>query len=249
MRNKYLFCLLLLVGLLCGCNRDLDLFDDNGYVSVVLEQNDEGFSEYSYTFQYLPESTKEAEVLIPVSLAGRTSGEDRNFSIKVVDSLTTAKENIHYQLDVQNNMIQADAFEGNIYVKLLKTPDMSDVSYTLALEIVENDNFKCGANKLVVITFSNRLEKPEWWYTNSKANIGYYTQRKLALWFEFWGITDGSDPWEDYKEIKWGKEVWDVNRATADKEMFKIWLGEKPEEEVTDENGDLVILTLYRLER
>lgn len=248
MRNKYLYGLLL-IGLLCGCNHDLDLFDDNRYLSVDLEQNGEGFSEYSYTFQYLPASTTEAEITIPVSLAGRLSTEAENFSVRVVDSLTTAQENVHYQMDPQKNVIPANNFDGSIYVKLLKTPDMSEQSYTLALEIVENENFKYGVNKLVVITFSNRLEKPEWWYTNSKVNIGYYTQRKLALWFEFWGITDGSDPWADYQEEKWGMIIWDSNRATADKEMFKIWLSEKPIEEVTDEYGDLVILTLYRLEK
>lgn len=124
---------------------------------------------------------------------------------------------------------------------------MSDVSYTLGVEITSNDNFKYGSNRLVVITFSNRLEKPEWWYTDTKANIGYYTQRKLALWFEFWNINDGSDPWSDYKEWKYNMWVWDRYKTATDKEMFKAWLNEKPQEYVTDEYGDLVILTLYRL--
>lgn len=248
MKNKILiYCLTLCLAY--GCNQDLDLFDDHNYVSIDLEKNAEGFSEYSYTFQYLPVDTEEAEISIPVSLAGRKSVENRNFSVRIVDSLTTAVAGTHYRLDTTRNIIPEDSFKGDIYVKLLKTEDMSEISYTLGLEIVSNDHLKYGDNRMVVITFSNRLERPEWWYTNAQANIGYYTQRKLALWFEFWEITDGSDPWKDYKEWKYGMWIFDRYKTAADKEMFKAWLNKKPTEYVTDEYGDLVILTLYRLER
>ena len=248
MKNK-----ILLYGLsLClayGCTQELDLFDSHNYVSIALDKNNKGISEYSYTFQYLPTDTKETEIAIPVSLAGRTTEENLNFSIRVVDTLTTAIAGAHYQLDTNRNIISAHSFKGEIYIKLLKTKDMSDISYTLGLEIVNNKHFRYGDNRIVIITFSNRLEKPEWWYTDPQSNIGYYTQRKLALWFECWGITDGSDPWEDYKEWKYNKWIFDKFKTAADKEIFKVWLNEKPKEYVTDEFGDLVILTLYRLEK
>lgn len=248
MKNNFLIYGLSLC-LAYGCTQELELFDAHNYVSIALEKNNEGFSEYSYTFQYLPIDAREAEISIPVTMAGRMPEEARNFSIRVVDSLTTASAETHYLLDTSRNVISANGFKGEIYVKLLKTMEMSDTSYTLGLEIVNNDYFKYGANRVVVITFSNRLEKPDWWYTDILSNIGYYTQRKLALWFEFWNITDGSDPWEDCKEWKYGRWVFDKFRTTADKEMFKAWLNEKPKDYVTDEYGDLVILTLYRLEK
>lgn len=248
MKNKLLLYSLVLC-LTIGCSQELELFDENRYVSLELEKNKKGFAEYSYTFQYLTAESKEVEISVPVTLAGRISDKTQNFSIRVVDSLTTAVAGTHYSLDSTRNIIPAHSSKGHIYAKLKKTEDMSDVSYTLGLEITGNDNFKHGSNRLVVITFSNRLEKPEWWYTDAKANIGYYTQRKLALWFEFWKINDGSDPWIDCKEWKYGRWIWDRYRTATDKEMFKAWLSEKPQEYVTDEYGDLIILTLYRLEK
>lgn len=248
MKNKLLLYSLVLC-LTTGCTQDLQLFEENRYVSLDLEKNKKGFAEYSYTFQYLPAESEETEISVPVTLAGRIPDETQNFSIRVVDSLTTATQGTHYSLDSTRNIIPAHSSKGQIYVKLKKTEDMSDISYTIGLEITDNENFSYGTNRLVVITFSNRLEKPEWWYTDAKANIGYYTQRKLALWFEFWKITDGSDPWEDYKEWKYNRWIWDRDRAAADKEMFEAWLNEKPKEYVTDEYGDLVILTLNRLEK
>ena len=248
MKNKW-FILAIFAGLGVGCTQDLPLFDENAYVSINLETNDEGFAEYSYTFQYLAPDVQETEVRIPVSLAGRTSDVTENFRIRIIDSVTTATAGIHYQLDSLQNIIKPNSYEGNIYIKLLKTVEMNDTSYTLGLEIIDNQYYKHGPNNKVILTFSNRLEKPEWWYTDRSTNIGYYTQRKLALWLEFWGITDGSDPWENIKEWKYNRWIYDRYRASADKEMFKAWLNEKPEEEVTDEYGDLVILTLYRLER
>lgn len=248
MKSKWI-ALTILAGLLIGCTQDLSLFDENAYVSINLETNDEGFAEYSYTFQYLAPDIQEAEIHIPVTLAGRPSHLAENFSVHVIDSLTSAIAGTHYQLDTSLNVIEPNSFDGSIYIKLLKTAEMNDTSYTLGLEIVNNSYYKYGPNNKVVITFSNKLEKPEWWYTDPTANIGYYTQRKLALWFEFWEITDGSDPWETIKEWKYNRWIYDRDRAAADKEMFKAWLNEKPEEEVTDEYGDLVILTLYRLER
>lgn len=248
MKNKLLlYCLI--ICLITGCTQELQLFEENKYVSLDLEKNKKGVAEYSYTFQYLPAESKETEISIPVTLAGKIPDETQNFSIRVVDSLTTAVAGTHYTLDSTRNIIPAHSSKGQIYVKLLKTDDMSDISYTLGLEIICNENFKYGTTRVVVITFSNRLEKPEWWYTDARANIGYYTQRKLALWFEFWKITDGSDPWEDYKEWKYNRWIWDRDRAAADKEMFEAWLIRKPQEYVTDEHGDLVVLTLNRLER
>lgn len=236
-----------------GCTDEIDLFVGDNFLSIeVPREKSDTISNFSYTFKYISQEIMEKDIEIPVSLAGRANGETRPFVVRIIDSLTTATEGIHFQLDLEKNVIPANEYSGVIPIKLLKTPEMSEISYTLGLELVSNDYFKFGDNKNVVITFSNKIEKPTWWYTQPTANIGYYTERKLALWYEYWEITDGSDPWGEppyIRVISPTMSVPDKAYCGPSKELFKAWLNDREDAPVYDEYGDLVILTLYRLKR
>lgn len=251
MVNK-LFMYVAFLSLMIGCNTDeIDVFDSNNYLSFNLPKSKENRSEFVYTFKYIDPSATEKEIALPVTFAGRTDAVDRKFTLKVVDSLTTAVEGVHYKIDFSRNIVPANSYDGHFYVNLLKTDDMEDQSYTLGLEIENDENFKFGDSKTLLVTFSDKIEKPVWWYINKRANIGYYTERKLALWYEFWGITDGTDPWgvAPYGKLSNGKWVPDTNVCAQSRELFKAWLEHHEGAPVVDEYGDIVVLTLYRLER
>lgn len=238
------------VAAISGCTEEIKMFDNNYYLSIDLgKTEDKEFSEYSYTFKYQDPDLKETEIAIPVIYAGRLQTEDKTFTVKVVDSLTTAVEGIHYQLLNDKNSIAANQYQGKLNVKLMKTEEMIQKSYTLGLVIENDDNFKYGDNRLVVITFSDKIEKPEWWYTLSTGHIGYYTERKLVLWYEYWGITDGSNPWggPPYYTFRGGRWLPDKAACLTSKEMFKAWLNKREDAPVRDENNDLIIFTLDRL--
>lgn len=247
-----LFIYVAFLSLMIGCTDEIDHFDNNNYLSINLPKSKEtNRSEFAYTFKYQSESATEKEIAFPVTFAGRTYSEDKKFTLKLVESLTTAVDGVHYKVDFSRNIIPANSFDGNIYIKFMKTADMTDKSYTLGLEIVSDENFKFGDSKTLFVTFSNKMEKPAWWYVHSKANIGYYTERKLSLWYEFWEITDGTDPWAEPPYIRQSGNKWVPNPdvCAQSRELFKAWLEHHADAPLVDEYGDLVVLTLYRLQR
>ncbi len=249
---KKLIYICLIVFLAAGCNQEEIMnFTDRDYLSVDAAMEGD-FPQYTFTFMFEDNEVTEKSVQIPVVVTGRTSETDRKFTVRVVDTLTTAIEGTHYlQLDQSQNIVKADTVRGSISVTVKKTADLKDEAKTLGLEIVDDNSFLQGPKPIVVFKFSNRIEKPNWWYPGPwyYPNIGYFTEVKARLWFEFWGITDGTDPWSK-KPSPFYTESGYINyiNREASVEEFKVWLRKHKDAPLYDEDGNLVLETIGILE-
>ena len=172
-------------------------------------------------------------------VTGKFAGENRTFSVKVVDSLTTAVEGTHFVIDPNQQIISDNETGGNLVINLQRIADLKEKNMTIGLELVENDRFIPGIQKVIQLNINDYFSKPDWWYTiyvYNDPHIGPFNQTKGILWLEYWGITDGSDPWaeEPYYQGIWQTYYPDICWTTVN--SFRAWLIQKEEE-----NGELII--------
>jgi hypothetical protein len=118
-----------------------------------------------YTFALHTDKTTDT-VWVPVEISGDRVNRDRVFSVKVVDSATTAIVNLHYEPLKEQYVIPAGA--GFVYLPIiLNNSDTNLVkrSFTLKLQMVPTADFTTELNELITarVVFSNRLERPIWW--------------------------------------------------------------------------------------
>lgn len=141
-----------------------------------------------YTFAYHPERLKDT-VWIPVSISGNRGGMDRNYSVKVIDTATSAVVNKHYE--PLKDLYKMPAGYGFQYMPvILYNTDTLLVkrTYSLTIQMVATGDFGTGFSSLITarIVFSNKLEKPKWW---DMWLGGYYSQVKHQL-FRLAATTD-----------------------------------------------------------
>ncbi|MBR6286494.1 MAG: DUF4843 domain-containing protein [Bacteroidaceae bacterium] len=206
---------------------DIDTFDSNNYLSFES-------TSLSYTFTFSDASITSHDFEVPVAYAGRYRNTEARFLIAAKHEGSTAQEGVHYQLlDESNNIIPAGTNKGTAKIRLLRTADMKEQTFKLKLYIKPNENFKAGVTDSMEVSITDRLVKPNWWgNTPYDRFLGSYTETKLRLWFEFMGVSDGSDPFDTDEYIQWldyGTGVFDHksyrDSATKPKIMeFHDWL-------------------------
>lgn len=233
MKNKLIyFCLFAVMSIVVSsCKKDnLMSFVAQNYLSINLTKTtDQLYPQRSYTFTFEHNDVTEHTLEIPVKIAGRYSDKDRKFSVKVVDTLTTAANGVHYEiLSTDQQIIKAGQSEGSLLVKLKRATDLKTSTLQIVLQIIKNDNFAPGYQPIIKILVSDRLIQPEWWDAIHKGKLGKYSELKCRLWLEFMKITDGTDPWSvaPYKIILPNETSLTINDAATKASVlgFKNWL-------------------------
>jgi hypothetical protein len=141
-----------------------------------------------YTFALHPGKASDT-AWVPVRISGDRENKDRVYSVKVVDSGTTAVPNKHYQPLKDQYVLPAGAGVSYMPVVLYNTDTMLfRQSFTLKLEVVPSGDFNADINERIYtrVVFSNRLEKPSWW---DKSPGGAYSIVKYQL-FRIAATTD-----------------------------------------------------------
>ena len=141
-----------------------------------------------YTFAYHPERLKDT-VWVPVSISGNRVNATRIYSVKVVDTATTAVVNKHYEpLKTQYEMPPGYGFVYMPVIVYNTDTLMLKQAYSLSLQMVATSDFDVDFSSLIHarIVFSNKLEKPVWW---DMWLGGYYSQVKHQL-FRLAATTD-----------------------------------------------------------
>ncbi len=239
---------------------EIDTFGQDDYVYFPFltdaqneeEQDENGLMRREFTFALeTDQALTQKEFSVLVNIAGTTKPVDRYISYQVIDSLTTAVEGTHYELLPETaSVIPANSAQGVFSLKALKTPEMDSEIFRLAIKIVDNQDLKAGATSGTIISLSNIFDKPIWW--RSWLGLGEFTQTKGRLWFEFMGVTDGSNPWDVEPYIAWvdygSGTLQRVDNVPARHEsirLFALWLAEGDEngDPYIDENGELVLDT------
>jgi hypothetical protein len=164
--KKIIIVLLAAVALVTACKKQqIDSFHgpENLYFDIGLF----GYTDsVLYTFAKFPGKVTDT-VLIPVRVAGnRTGDKDRVYSVRVVDTASTALPNVHYKPLSETFVFAAGQGVQNMPVVLYNTDTLlAKRSFSLTLEIVPGTDFQANLNKLITtrLVFSARLEKPRWW--------------------------------------------------------------------------------------
>lgn len=241
----YPIALLLLVLLAASCSEDeIKTFDPNNYVyfdmNLVKDQN---YAELSYTFLFEQElETKEFK--IPVKILGRYPDKERTFKITYVDSLTTAKEGVHFTIDNNSQKIEAGKSEGFAILTLHRTAEMDEKEFEVMLKITDDGEMLPGHKTYLKVKVSNLFMMPDWWpvhgpyygwllNTPHPSSLSYYfgiyTEQKCLLLLEYKNMTDASDPWADNMMhfTNWdGTKYSEVSEGVvrSDIAAFKKWL-------------------------
>jgi hypothetical protein len=133
-----------------------------------------------YTFAYHPEKPQDT-VWVPVRISGDRVNADRTYTVKVVDTATTAIANKHYEPLKTSYKVPADSGFGYVPVILYNTDTMMvKRSFALTIQLVSTGDLNTDFSSLITarVVFSNKLEKPIWW---DMWLGGYYSQVKHRL--------------------------------------------------------------------
>ncbi|WP_430815950.1 DUF4843 domain-containing protein [Carboxylicivirga sp. RSCT41] len=259
MNKLIIVSLVILLAVVSACSIDeIETFSSEAYVYFPIENerleniDDFGYLEKNYTFIFESEQAVSEKLYeLPVKIAGAAIDKDRKIAFAVVDSLSSAKEGVHYELVSETeSIIPAGVVDGTIKVMLLKTAEMDETMFDLAIKIIDSDDLKAGPQDAIIIKYSNFLLKPNWWNTWT---LGEFTIAKCVLWLNFMGVDDGSDPWAVEPYIIWKKNnagddiPWANETARKQSvQMFVLWLEEGDEngDPYIDENGMDVVDTI-----
>lgn len=139
----------------------------------------------------------EDSIWIKFRTTGYTSSAQREITLRQVEleGVTNAVEGMHYALVQERLNMPANAVYTDIPIVLYKSRLAEKTSYWIALELVENDDFKLGElDKLSFkIEFSSDILKPSLWND-------YYTKYRWGVWSynkHLWMIQQTKHMWDD----------------------------------------------------
>ncbi len=114
-----------------------------------------------YTFLTNPEDEYIQE--IEVRIMGDAMDVDRNFAVKVVDSLTTAQAN---QYEIIGGVVKAGEYEGILSVKLFNSDMLADTTLHICVEMIDSKDFLAGniEKSRYTIKFTDKVVLPSWTY-------------------------------------------------------------------------------------
>ncbi|CDA96724.1 putative lipoprotein [Bacteroides sp. CAG:709] len=97
--------------------------------------------------------------------------------------------------------ILSGASAGTVALTIHRLSLQSDSVFTVVLDMLPGEDFRLGAveDRSVAISFTNRLDLPEWWSMLSKW-LGEYNPRKYQKFIELWG---GAITRTDINEMKY----------------------------------------------
>ena len=197
MRKSFYICLLLALFTSCKENQDITTFDLNqrylnfsqtDTTALTYDINYLGTSEYSFALE--EQETNVKKVGIPIAMAGKMPEQDLNYTVAVNQELTTLPKDA-YTFDPF--IYRKGRVKDSVFVQVKKIEAMKNKKFILALDIVENENFKVGHNKATSfqLTVSNMLSEPSWWsrYTDY---MGPYYPEVYQQWI--YTYVEGADP-------------------------------------------------------
>lgn len=133
---------------------------------------------------------KTLDIPFEINLIGDVAGNDRSYSVVVVDSLTTAVES---EYKILSTTFRAEHSVDTLWVQLVKTDRLTTTEVKLSLQLVENDNFTIGYDKRVSasVTFNDITTPPDWWNENIELSyLGPFTKAKYEAFYAYYGSNE-----------------------------------------------------------
>jgi len=160
--KKMRIVLIAAVVLMAACKKE-DIAGFHGAHDIYFNMN--SWDSVLYTFAIHPAKAKDT-IWVPVRISGGRVNSDRAYSVKVIDSATTAVVNKHYEPLKDKYIVPAGAGTVWLPVIVYNTDTMLfKRSFSIKLQMLSSDDFGADIKDLSTarVVFSNRLEKPVWW--------------------------------------------------------------------------------------
>lgn len=149
------------------------------------------------SFGYVGYSKKDSVLTIPIAATGDTSNTDRPVKLTFT-SATTAVEGTHYTF-LRTPVIRAGKVTDTLYLKLIRTTDMTTKQFEIDLALEANDYFSTKLHDTTANYLSYKVlvddiaGKSYLWvsYSNTKAIVNYfgdYSRKKVDLILEVLGL-------------------------------------------------------------
>ena len=238
--KNLIICILLVSALgLASCSDNPEFLYDSPD-NIYFNFKDTASSSITFSFAYTPEKVADT-IFVPVKISGIISNQDRYFKLAVVDTATTAEQDLHYEAFKDSYVMPADS--GTISVPVIiynKDPELEESTVSLAFTLIPTTDFEVTMIDVIdgKISFSNRLEQPGWWiYWMS--SLGLYSRTKHQLFLISAGTNDMPDMSEPDAYLRVPEALYHIARYTAFISDPFSWVEEHPEYALTEkENGD-----------
>lgn len=198
-RNIILYIAVVIVMCLMSCSEaDKEMFDTS-FASICFEPdsvaddniiNKDSILVFSFA-KFTPDVTA-YDVEVPILVTGMPADHDRQFSVAIIDSLTTARESVNYEALKNTYIMPAGAVCAMVPVTLLRTPDIQSHQLQIGLKAISSGDFGSPVideKSKIVVQFSDQLEKPAWWdywiYW-----FGKFSRTKYQRWVTIYGTDE-----------------------------------------------------------
>tara|TARA_R110002020_G_scaffold185364_4_gene382945 strand:- start:6209 stop:6913 length:705 start_codon:yes stop_codon:yes gene_type:complete len=152
----------------------------------------------STQYSFIQEPADEHIVELPVFVTGDSTSYDRFFNVEVLnDPETTAAES---QYEIIEGIIPSGSFNGNLMVKVKKSPELDDKSVAIKVMVIRSDDFITGAeeSKETKLIWTNKIVIPAWTYFRYFFTR-YPSSRAYRIFIEVTGLTTFS--LADYRDL------------------------------------------------
>lgn len=116
-----------------------------------------------------------------IKLIGNVLSEDKEYKVKVVEDMTTAKLG---QYSYPEKLIfRKGLTTDSLYITIYRDKMAKDEEVVLTLSLVENENFGLGyaTYENIKLRFNNKIAKPLWWKDEiEKVFFGTYSYKKYV---------------------------------------------------------------------
>lgn len=164
---------------------DLKTYNSEHYVFFTTK---DGVDTTKFSFTHFP-LEEEHIVQFEINLIGDPLDEDTEYSLCVIDSLTTVKKD---QYKMLSPVFRAGQTKDTLEVTLVKTDDLEN-DVTLVLALNANDHFEPGlaGMRQVKVTFNNVFSKPLWWKGKIQTlYLGTFSKKKFEEFVKYTGVSD-----------------------------------------------------------
>lgn len=176
-----------------GCKKEslITYTPPNGKDNIYLGVSQTDTAAFVYTFAYTPAQVRDT-VWVKVTTSGDRANHARSFVLSADPKHTTAVANLHYESLKSSYTMPADSGVIHIPVVLLNTDTaLQNKTVNLSLVVSGGADFNTDLPLTIrsrQITFSNRLEEPEWW--TYWGQLGGYSRVKHQLFLISSGTRD-----------------------------------------------------------
>ncbi len=134
-------------------------------------------------FSFVGQEKDTVKVPLRVKIMGSAVSHERTFKAKVIESVSSAKRGIDYDISVSEFIVPADSFISYLPVTVYKTPELQDTTLSVAFQLLPSDDFELGINYSLIaaLSFTNNLTKPSYWTPYGNIFFGSYSRTKHEL--------------------------------------------------------------------